>query len=626
MLERDDSWNGEQYLVFWVQPAGIDRAILPPGIERLPEPGEVALSPALAELRNGNPELMRRFPRWFEVSQTGVVSAGELFAYARAGNEPGIRNSRSVLRVTSFGGSSSSGEWQLVLDPPPKVAPIWLAVGALGLFPAAILVGSAAGGASSVRERRLRLLARLGAPVSHLRTISALEAAILSAPGAFAGLLGWLITARLTTEIPIVNRPVFASDMSLNAAVLVAVPVAMIVVAALLAGLSARVAVRAAPAQNGSKGLWRSVPMLIGVSMSAYGAFAGGYQRRLLFLAGVLAVLGANVVLAPVLVQRVGAVLGRSRLVVLQLAGKRMEHDPRRWTHPFVAAGSLAILGFVVVGELAIFRQDEPSRPASEVAIATVRWQHQGPEDLVNLSTAWQPEPVYPVSLNGPEIAVGASCSALAGIFGFTDCRSNSPYALSDQAEVRLASALRVSTDSLRLIPAEEIESVSAAIVLRKTDAATLHEDARTAAMRSLTAPTVVSEVTFASRPSPLVAWLFAGLAVAGTTLGLAATVAAVDRSLGAVAPRALLLKLGVSRKRLRMLEASVFGASFATIVGSSAVFGALVASLMVSQTAAGIPVGAFARLSLAIVAAGLFGAGVFWTFHRVESGHSQED
>lgn len=626
VLERDDSWKGRQYLVFWLQPVGTGTTVLPPGIQRLPEAGEVALSPALAELRSREPELARRFPHWFQIEPSGIVSAGELLAYARPRTEPGIRNSRSVLRVSSFGPSPSSRGWALVLDPPPDSLPVSLAIGAMVAVPVGVLVGTSAAGASSIRERRLRLLARLGAPVIHLRGISSLEAAILAAPGACAGLLGWLALAAAMTEVPFVHRPVLRSDVSLNAATLCAVPVLVVFWAGSVAALTARVSIGVSAPKPEHRSLWRIAPVLLGAAIIAYGALAGGYVGRLVFLGGLLAMLAANVILAPVLVERVGAVLGASGRFALQFSGRRMEHDPARWARPFIATGTLAVIAFITVGQLAISRQNEPTRARSDVSAATVRWQNQGQEDIAELKNALTDAWVYPMLEDGNAVALGADCPSLASLFRFSDCFAGAPYALSEAAIAEVGNALGVRAAAVQLVPPEQIGRASGAVVLSESDPATLHEHTRTAAMRSLTAPTVVSQVSFAARPSPLVPWLIAGLGVAGITLSLAAISTAVDRSLSAVAPRILLLRLGVSRRRLRFLESVVFGASFATIVGSSVVLGALVGTLMVWQTAAAIPIQAFSELSAAIGGAGIAGVCAFWAFHRVSPGAGPDD
>lgn len=626
VLERDDSWQGEQYVVYWLQPASSGRTVLPPGLTRLPELGEVALSPALVKLRSHESELAHRYPRWFTIEQDGIVSAEEMIAYARAPDDPGIRSARSAIRISSFGRNASAQNRPLVLEALPNLWPIALASVALIVIPAALVAGTAASGASSIRERRFRVLARVGAPLSVLRTIAALEAATLAVPGALVGLTLWLAASHTIASIPGIQRAVFRSDLSLGALILGVSTSAVVLWTGAVSALTTRVSL--GPRSAGSRWgpSWRLGPLLLGSLAAAYGAVTAGEHGAIIFLVGVLVVLGSNVVLAPVLIRWAGSLLGSSGRLVLQFAGRRMEHSPERWARPFVATGILAVLACIIVGQIAILSQQDPNRPHSGVAVATVRWIHQSPRDFIGFRDVLHESYAFPAKSDGPEVRIGAACAELAPIFMLDDCIPTSPYWLSESAAASVSGALGMRSVSITLVDRDQLDPIAEAVVFARSDVRSLHEQLRTAGMLSLTAPTVVSEVTSNAQPSPMKAWLVAGLFLAGLTLGLSAVVTAIDRSLGASTPRLLLMRIGVSRNRVRNFESAVFGASFATVVGSSALLGILISSFTVRQTAAAVPVATFALLVAGFAVFGTVGTGLLWLFHRASPGDLPDD
>ncbi len=76
-----DVWRDEQYGVAWIEPAGSAPPVLPPGVSRLPEPGEVVVSPMLDRLASQDPDLAARYTNRFVLGTEGVRSGDELFAY-----------------------------------------------------------------------------------------------------------------------------------------------------------------------------------------------------------------------------------------------------------------------------------------------------------------------------------------------------------------------------------------------------------------------------------------------------------------------------------------------------------------------------------------------------------------
>ncbi|WBB82097.1 hypothetical protein O7606_12435 [Micromonospora sp. WMMD882] len=86
LARRVDTWRGEQFPVLYLEPRPDvpELALLPPGLSRLPEPGEAFVSPALAELIDDHPALADRYGRQPAVLPDSALGRkDELLAYLR---------------------------------------------------------------------------------------------------------------------------------------------------------------------------------------------------------------------------------------------------------------------------------------------------------------------------------------------------------------------------------------------------------------------------------------------------------------------------------------------------------------------------------------------------------------
>ena len=202
-----------------------DEAPLPPGVERLPGPGEVVLSPALAELMASNGADALR-GRWGEAIGTigpeGLRGPGELTFYAGSDH---LSVEELASRTDRFGGVEPA-------DADPDPALLFLAVVAtvVLLLPVAIFVTSAVRFGGEARDRRLAALRLVGADARMTRRVAAgetlTEAVLgLAVGGLFFGALR-LVLPRVVSVFPGDLRPV----PGLVALVVVLVPVAAVVV------------------------------------------------------------------------------------------------------------------------------------------------------------------------------------------------------------------------------------------------------------------------------------------------------------------------------------------------------------------------------------------------------------
>ncbi|MFJ6747026.1 FtsX-like permease family protein [Streptomyces sp. NPDC091266] len=157
-------------------------APVPPGLSRLPDPGELAVSPALADLL-ASPDgalLKDRFPHrriTARIGDAGLAHPGELLYYegSDALREPGD----GVFRVTGFGDTGNAFR----LSP---LAALALMVGCVALLaPVAVFTATAVRFGGERRDRRLAALRLVGADRATTRRIAAGEALA----GALLGLL-----------------------------------------------------------------------------------------------------------------------------------------------------------------------------------------------------------------------------------------------------------------------------------------------------------------------------------------------------------------------------------------------------------------------------------------------------
>ncbi|WP_299035226.1 FtsX-like permease family protein [uncultured Pseudokineococcus sp.] len=202
-----------------------DAPPVPPGVARLPGPGEVVLSPALADLMaTDGAEALRG--RWGEAVGTigpeGLRGPDELTFYAGSDQ---LSVEEFASRTDRFGGVERADP-----DPDPTLLVLAMVATTVLLLPVAIFVTSAVRFGSEARDRRLAALRLVGADARMARRVAAGE----TLTGAVLGLaLGGVLFAALLLALPDALG-VFAGDLrpvpALVALVVVLVPVAAVVV------------------------------------------------------------------------------------------------------------------------------------------------------------------------------------------------------------------------------------------------------------------------------------------------------------------------------------------------------------------------------------------------------------
>ncbi|MEU5000786.1 FtsX-like permease family protein [Streptomyces sp. NPDC021622] len=230
VLVRDTGtqFHGRTATGMFLQADG-DRPVLPPGLDTMPAPGEMVVSPALRDLLDdpANKLLKERFSDFRVVGtigDAGLVSPLELYYYAGADKLTGADGAHRLAR---FGQDNS-----LPLDPFLMALVVLICV--VLLTPVAIFIGTAVRFGGDRRDRRLAALRLVGAGARTVRRIAAGEALFGALLGLAVGAVFFLLLRRLVGVVDLTNVSAFPSDMApepgLVALVAVAVPVCAVLV------------------------------------------------------------------------------------------------------------------------------------------------------------------------------------------------------------------------------------------------------------------------------------------------------------------------------------------------------------------------------------------------------------
>ncbi|RLU80868.1 hypothetical protein CTZ27_34205 [Streptomyces griseocarneus] len=185
------------------------KAPVPPGVDRLPGPGEMVVSPALEKLlASDDGELLRArfaYRSIGTIGDSGLLGPDELFYYAGSDR---ITQANGAERVDHFGGGESG-------DPSSPELLILAALTCVALLtPVAVFVAAAVRFGSEQRDRRLAALRLVGADIKAVRRIAAGEALCGSLLGLVLGGGLFLAVRELATGIRIRDTSIMPSDLA----------------------------------------------------------------------------------------------------------------------------------------------------------------------------------------------------------------------------------------------------------------------------------------------------------------------------------------------------------------------------------------------------------------------------
>lgn len=310
-----------------VDPGEVD---LPPGIDRLPAPGEMLQSPELAHLAGAKPpsELADRF---------GAVPAGLLGDAALMYPEQLVLlvghtkddMPANAMELSALGAGEAHLDGLLTLLSGVGVVVL--------LVPSLVLVASASRLTAARRERRLAALRLAGATPAQVTNMVAAETGVAALAGAVVGVALSPVLHSVATWVPWGGGTWFARDFMLPWPVVVAVALAVpvLVVGAAVAGLRRVVNAPLMAAGGHTRKPLSTVRLLI-VPAAAFAFFytlelASENQAALLpMLVALGFLMWSPTVVGPFVTSWLGGVFVRTwRRPSALLAGRRLRDDPK---------------------------------------------------------------------------------------------------------------------------------------------------------------------------------------------------------------------------------------------------------------------------------------------------------
>src|SRR5215475_1375698 len=232
---------GKQPIVRVDVAAADENPLVPPGIPRLPGPGQFYASPALSQLLHTTPAAMLgdRFTgvQVGTIGLTALASSNDLVivvghAASTMANVPGATQINAFATSSSDAGPDSFGSTGLQAV---------LAVMALVLlFPVLVFISTATRLSAARREQRMASMRLVGATLRQVTVVAAVEAVLGAAAGTALGFVVYLLAHAGLMHVSFTGKPFEPADLSLSIGdvllVGLGVPVA--------ASIAARVALR----------------------------------------------------------------------------------------------------------------------------------------------------------------------------------------------------------------------------------------------------------------------------------------------------------------------------------------------------------------------------------------------
>jgi hypothetical protein len=348
------------------------RPPVPPGLERLPRPGEVAVSPAMRRLLASTPDdqLDDRYPGRVTatIGDAGLAHPDQLVALiGRTPEQLGQVTSRSLYRVRGFGSLPSGYAFYQGIR-------VLLLLGAvLLLVPVVIFIVMATRVAAASREQRLATIRLVGATRPQAAVVAAAETGLGAVAGAALGWAGYEAGRRILAATVTFQGARFFVDDVVVAPWLLALVLAGVPLLATLTTIVALSRVQTGPLATSRHGrrpppsARRALPLAVGIG----GLLAAAPLRRVVDretgdtldnLAPVFVILTivGFVAIGPWLCLLAGRGLARvSRRVPGLIAARRIASDPSA-TFRAVSIVVLAVFSVTYSASLVDAAEDGP--------------------------------------------------------------------------------------------------------------------------------------------------------------------------------------------------------------------------------------------------------------------------
>jgi len=342
------------------------RSPVPPGMTRLPGPGQFSASPALARLLRDTPreQLGVRYPG----TQVGTIGPAALPAPNSlvivvghpVAELSGQRYARTVTTISTTVPSACAGACALGVGINSGGMTLILSVVAAALlFPVLIFIGGATRLSAARREQRFAAMRLVGATPRQVSAISTVESSVAAVVGVAVGFALFFAFRPLLAGIPFTGDPFFTGDLSLGLSETLAVALGVPLAAALAARIALRrvnvsplgVTRRVTPRPPRA---WRLLPLLAGVAELGYLAYFSDIgdshrhssnEQALVYLGGVFLIMIGLVVAGPWLTLLGSRIMARraGRAATL-IAGRRLGDNPKA---SFRAVSGLVLAVFV---------------------------------------------------------------------------------------------------------------------------------------------------------------------------------------------------------------------------------------------------------------------------------------
>ncbi|NYJ04759.1 ABC transporter permease [Petropleomorpha daqingensis] len=401
-----DSFHGEQIGRVDVAATG-PRSDVPPGLSRLPAPGEYYASPAMADLLRATAadQLGDRYPGRpaGTIGPAGLPAPDTLLVVighsaAELSQEPGVTKVPGISTTTP---DECNGPCFAIGIDANGIALVLSVVAAALLFPVLIFIGTATRLSAARREQRFAALRLVGATPRQVAAIATVESTVAAVLGVAAGFGLFVALRPVIAPIPFTGAPFFVSDLALDATDVLLVALGVPVAAAVVARLALRrvtvsplgVSRRVTPPPPRA---WRLLPLLAALAELTWfvvvGRPATTQGQIYAFTAGILIVMAGLVVAGPWLTLLGSRVMARraDRPAAL-LAGRRLGDDPRAGFRAISGLVLALFVGSVSVGIITTINAYEAAPSETAAGRATLL------DDLVDFSGRVPSAPVADV-------------------------------------------------------------------------------------------------------------------------------------------------------------------------------------------------------------------------------------
>ncbi|WP_431961786.1 ABC transporter permease [Actinacidiphila sp. bgisy160] len=205
--DADTEFRGEAVGGRLLRPDG-PGAPPPPGVARIPGPGEMVVSPALRELLGSPSGALLRERLGYRITGTiadrGLLEPGELRFYA---GSAALTRDGGAIRSAGYGHDPGSGRFD------PRLVVLVALICVVLLVPVGVFVATAVRFGGDRRDRRLAALRLVGADVAMTRRIAAGEALFGAGLGLLVGTGLFLGARRLAGSVRLWGVSAFPADV-----------------------------------------------------------------------------------------------------------------------------------------------------------------------------------------------------------------------------------------------------------------------------------------------------------------------------------------------------------------------------------------------------------------------------